>query len=111
MDSKPTSEEGVPGGLSLEDVRHIATLCRIGFTEEELERLRAELSSLVREVNVLQAIDTTGVEPTGHLVEGVHTVMRPDDPGPALSIEETLANAPRREGEYFRIRGVQAGME
>ena len=111
MGSKQTNAAGVPEGLSREDVRHIATLCRIGLTEEELERLRAELSSLVREVDVLQAIDTTGVEPTGHSVEEVHTVMRLDDPGPALSVEETLANAPRREGEYFRIRGVQAGME
>ncbi len=92
--------------LSAEDVRRVATLCRVGLTDEEVERLRGEMASLLAEVSVLQAIDTTGVEPTGHAVEAVHSVMRDDEPGASLSVAEVLANAPRTEGPYIRVQAV-----
>ena len=92
--------------LTIEEVRRVATLCRIGLTDEEIERLREEMAGLIAEVSVLQSIDTTGVEPTGHAVEGVHTVMRDDSTTPPMSSEDTLSNAPRREGNYFCVQPV-----
>ena len=92
--------------LTAEEVRRVATLCRIGLTDDEVERLRGEMASLIAEVSVLQAIDTTDVEPTGHAVEEVHTVMRDDTPVPPLPLEDVLLNAPRREGDYFRVQAV-----
>jgi len=92
--------------LSAEDVRHIATLCRIGMTDEEVERMREELALIIGEVRVIQGVDTTGVEPTGHSVEGIHTVWRDDVARPAMSVSDTLANAPRREGDYIRVQAV-----
>jgi aspartyl-tRNA(Asn)/glutamyl-tRNA(Gln) amidotransferase subunit C len=95
-----------PQRLSAEEVRRVATLCRIGLTDDEVERLRDEMASLLAEVSVLQAIDTTGVEATGHAVEDVHTVMREDQPRPAMSVDDVLANAPRTEGPYIRVLAV-----
>ena len=92
--------------LTTDEVRRVATLCRIGLTDDEVERLRGEMESLIAEVSILQAIDTTGVEPTGHAVEEVSTVMRDDTPVPPLPLEDTLLNAPRREGDYFRVQAV-----
>ena len=97
--------------LTAEEVRRVATLCRIGLTDDEVERLRDEMPSLIAEVSVLQNIDTSNVEPTGHAVEGVHTVMRDDTPRPSMTVEETLANAPRREGNYFRVQAVMDDAE
>ena len=94
-----------PQRLSSDEVRHIATLCRIGLTEAEVEQMRDELTKLLGEVRVVQAIDTAGVEPTGHAVE-VDSIMRDDEPGPTMTVEEALANAPRREGEFVRVRAV-----
>ena len=71
--------------LSVEQVRQVAALCHIALTDDEAEQLRAEMASLLDEVSVLQRIDTSGVEPTGHAVEGVHTVMRDDVPRPRWS--------------------------
>ena len=94
-----------PPRLTAEEVRHIALLCRIGLTEAEVEQMRDELTTLLDEVRVVQAVDTTGVEPTGHAVE-VDTVMREDKPGPSMTVDEALANAPRRERDYIRVRAV-----
>ncbi|MBI2871820.1 MAG: Asp-tRNA(Asn)/Glu-tRNA(Gln) amidotransferase subunit GatC [Chloroflexi bacterium] len=91
--------------LTIEEVRHIAILCRVGATDEELERLREQLTHILEQFQVLQEIDTEGVPPTGHSV-ALHSVMRDDEPGPSYPAEEVLANAPRQEDDYFRVRAV-----
>ena len=92
--------------LTLDDVRHVASLCRIGMTDAELERMRAELADLLAEVAFVQSVDTAGVEPTGHAVDNVNTVMRADEPADPMPVEDVLLNAPFREGGYFRTRSV-----
>ena len=91
--------------LTREEVQHIATLCRIGLTPEDVERFRTQLSHILEVFEVLKRVDTTGVEPTGHAVE-LHTVMRDDVPRPSFDREEVLRIAPRREGDFFRVRAV-----
>ena len=102
--SVSTNEQ--PERLSAEEVRRVATLCHVGVSDAEVEELRGEMAKLVAEISVLQAIDTSGIEPTGHAVEGVHTVMRDDEPVEPMSLGDVLSNAPRREGDYFRVRAV-----
>lgn len=92
--------------LSADEVREVAALCRIALTNEEVEALRTEMGKLLEEVSVLANIDTTGIEPTGHAVEEVHTVLRDDESRPSLDREDVLANAPHRDGDYFRVRAV-----
>ena len=101
-----TEPTAAPQRLSADEVRRVAALCRVGLTDDEVERLRDEMGSLIGEVSTLQRIDTTGVEPTAHAVEQVHTVMRDDTPTAPMSVEDVLANAPLREGDYFRVRAV-----
>ncbi|MEX2598245.1 MAG: Asp-tRNA(Asn)/Glu-tRNA(Gln) amidotransferase subunit GatC [Dehalococcoidia bacterium] len=100
------SQPAKPERLSAEEVRRVATLCRIGLTDDEVERLRDEMASLLGEVSVLQAIDTSGVEATGHAVEEVRTVMRDDEPRQPLPVQDVLNNAPRTDGQYIRVRAV-----
>lgn len=97
---------GSGSALTLDDVRHIAALCRIGMTDAELERMRAELADLLGEVAFVQSVDTTGVDPTGHAVDNVHSVMRDDEAADPMPAEDVLLNAPLREGVYFRTRSV-----
>lgn len=101
--------------ITVEQVRQVAALCRIGLTDEEAERLRVEMAGLLDEVSVLQEVDTTGVEPTAHTFDDqagedgaglVRSVMRDDEPRPPMEREETLANAPRRDGAFFRVQAV-----
>lgn len=87
------------------DVEHIATLARIALTEEEVELLREQLSHILEQFEVLKELDTTGVTPTGHAVQ-LQAAMRDDIPGDSLAPEEVLLNAPRREGEFIRVKAV-----
>lgn len=91
--------------LDRAQVEHIARLARIGLTEGETEAFRQQLSHILEQFEVLRSLDTTGVSPTGHASE-VTAVLRDDAPGESLTPEEVLGNAPRREGEFFRVKLV-----
>ena len=91
--------------LSREEVTQIATLCRLGLSDEEVERLREQLSNILEQFEVLKEVDTEGVEPTGHSV-ALQSVMREDEPRPSYDKEDILANAPVREDDYFRVKAV-----
>lgn len=91
--------------LSREEVLHIARLARIALTEAEVTRMSDQLSNLLEHFEVLQQVDTTGVEPTAQSV-ALQSVMREDVVAPSMSAEDVLANAPRREGDLFRVRAV-----
>ena len=91
--------------LSTEDVRHIALLARVGMTEEEVGRMQDQLSNILENFQALQEVDTTDVPPTGHSGT-LNTVMRSDDPHESYPKEDILANAPRREDDFFRVKAV-----
>jgi aspartyl-tRNA(Asn)/glutamyl-tRNA(Gln) amidotransferase subunit C len=91
--------------LSREEVLHIARLARVALTESEITRMSEQLSNLLEHFEVLQQVDTEGVPPTAQS-GALHSVMRDDVVVPSLSPEDVLANAPRREGDCFRVRAV-----
>ena len=91
--------------LDRAQVMHIAALARIGISEDEIDEYAGQLSDILDQFEVLNQLDTAGVEPTGHAGE-LRAVMREDTPSDSLSPEDTLSNAPRREGEFFRVNAV-----
>jgi len=91
--------------LSKEEVLHIASLVRLGLGEDDVERMRDQLSNILDNFEVLSQVDTKGIPPTGHSV-AIDTVFREDEPKPSLSKEETLSNAPEREEDFFKVRAV-----
>ena len=91
--------------LERAEVEHIATLARIALTDAEVELFRQQLSNILEQFEVLRQLDTSGVVPTGHAVE-LGAVMRDDAPADSLTSGEVLSNAPRREGEFFRVKVV-----
>ena len=91
--------------LSREEVSHIARLARVGVTEEDLDRLSEQLSNILENFDILRGVDTTDVPPTAQSID-LHNVMRPDDIVPSLPPDDVLANAPRREGDFFRVNAV-----
>ncbi len=91
--------------LTPEQVRHIARLARLGIVDEEVDRFAGQLSEILDYFERLRQVDTEGVSPTAHTLP-LHNVFRSDDPEPSLEPDQTLANAPRREGDLFRVRAV-----
>jgi aspartyl-tRNA(Asn)/glutamyl-tRNA(Gln) amidotransferase subunit C len=88
--------------ISPEDVRHVARLARLALSDEELVRMRAEMSAILDYMDKLRSLDTAGVEPTSHAVP-LRNVMREDEPIPSQPREDMLANAPDRDGDTFRV--------
>ena len=86
-------------------VQHIAALARIALTDAETEAFTRQLSDILDQFQTLQSLDTDGVEPTAH-VAGLDTVLRDDAPAASLDVADTLRNAPRRHGDFFRVRAV-----
>ncbi len=91
--------------LSRDEVLHIARLARVGVTEEDLDRLSEQLSNILENFEILKKVDTEGVPPTAQ-ANALVNVMKVDEARPCLTPDEVLANAPRREDDYFRIRPV-----
>ena len=91
--------------LSREEVQHIALLARLGLSDAEVEKAREQLSNILENFEVLQQVDTTGVPPTAQSVT-LQNVMKDDEPDSSLPPEDILANAPQKEGDFFRIRAV-----
>lgn len=91
--------------LSREEVLHIALLARLGLTEAEVDRLSEQLSNILENFEILRQVDTGDVPPTAQSI-ALQNVMRKDEVTPSLPPEEILANAPRREGDCFRVRAV-----
>jgi aspartyl-tRNA(Asn)/glutamyl-tRNA(Gln) amidotransferase subunit C len=91
--------------LTADEVRHIARLARVALSEDEVERMRVQLSGILDQFAVLNDIDTEGVPPTAQSLD-LANVERADEPRPSASTEDVLANAPRREDDYIRVRAV-----
>ena len=91
--------------LTSEEVRYIALLARVGMTDDEIELMRDQMSHILENFDVLNQVDTEGIEPTGHSVD-IDTVTREDEVARSFPKEDVLANAPSREDDFIRVRAV-----
>ncbi len=94
-----------PVALTGDEVRHIANLARVALSDDEVERFRGQLSSILAHFETLNAIDTSDVPPTAQTLDLVN-VERADTARASASPADILLNAPRREGAYLRVRAV-----
>ncbi len=91
--------------LSREEVLHIARLARLGLTETDVGRFSEQLSNILENFEILQQVDTSGIPPTTQSIS-LQNVMRDDEIAPSLPPSDILANAPRKEGDCFRVRAI-----
>lgn len=91
--------------LTRDEVLHIARLARLGVNEGDVGKFQEQLSNILDNFEVLKHIDTTDIPPTAQSIP-LENVKRADKVVTSYSPEETLANAPHREGDFFRVRAV-----
>ena len=92
--------------LSRDEVKHIATLCRIGVTDEDLDDMSDQLSHILDLFQVLQELDTTDVPSRGHSMPPGRHVMRADEPEPSIPQKEVLKNAPKTKGDHMQVKVI-----
>lgn len=94
--------------LDRETVEHIAMLARLGLSDQETEQMREQLSSILEHIEMLQEVDTDDIPPTAQVIQ-LQNILREDEPGAALPVEDVLRNAPRTEGDFIRVNAVLEG--
>ena len=84
------------------DIAKVARLARLALSDEELDLYRAQWEIVLEHAALVQALPTEGVEPTSHPLRRTNA-FREDVVTECLDTEEVLAQAPDRDGNYFRV--------
>lgn len=88
--------------LTREEVARVAVLARLRLTPEEETEFTEQLDQILGYMDQLTRLDTYNVEPFGHAAATANALR--DDrvtnrPGP----DSLLANAPDRDGTFFKV--------
>lgn len=86
-------------------VDKLALLSRLHFDDTEKVSIKNDLDKMIRFVDKLNELDTGAVEPLMHISSNVN-VLREDEPAPGYSREEALLNAPKNDGQFFKVPKV-----
>ncbi|MCS3703006.1 Asp-tRNA(Asn)/Glu-tRNA(Gln) amidotransferase subunit GatC [Salinibacter ruber] len=91
--------------VTRDDVRHVAQLARLDFSEEEEARMAEELSEILGYVEKLDELDTAGVPPMSHVLD-VTNVFRSDEIEERIDRGQALEPAPDVDNEHFLVPQV-----
>ena len=88
--------------ISRDEVAHLARLARLALTDSELDSFASQLDAILAHVGQIQAVDVTGVEPTGNPLKDVN-VTRPDTVQACLTQDQALDQAPAAAEGRFAV--------
>jgi len=91
-------------------IKHISSLARISLTEREEEKIKDDLSSILKYVEQLNEVDTSTTEPLHH-VAGLINSMRTDDYRGNFKMDENLnekliGQAPDKKDRFVKVKSV-----
>ena len=88
--------------ITEETVKHVAHLARLTFNDEDVTTFAKQLDDIVNYAEQLTELDTTGVEPTTHVLD-IKNVLRQDNQRQWISHEEALKNAPDQQDGQVKV--------
>ena len=91
--------------IDIQTIRKLAHLARLEFDETKEQEMQQDLNKILDWMDKLRELDTSAVEPLTHMSEEVN-VLREDVAFNAISHEEGLRNAPKKDSDYFRVPKV-----
>lgn len=91
--------------VSAEDVVYMAALSRLNVPENELEKLTEQFNQILDYAEILQRIDTTGIEASSSVLH-VSNVLRDDVVKEGVSHEDAMKNAPAEHNDGFKVPRV-----
>jgi len=93
--------------IDADEVRKVARLARLQLSDEEIEPMARELSSVLDHIAKIGELDLEDVAPTSHVVE-VTGALRADEPRECLPRDVALGQAPATSSEGFLVPSPQA---
>lgn len=91
--------------ISEEEVRHVATLSKLAFSEEETSQFATTLTKIVDMVELLNEVDTEGVAITTTMADRKN-VMRPDLVQAGTNREDLFKNVPEKENNFIKVPAI-----
>lgn len=91
--------------ISEEEVRHVATLSKLAFSEEETSQFATTLTKIVDMVELLNEVDTEGVAITTTMADRKN-VMRPDLAQAGTNRENLFKNVPEKENNFIKVPAI-----
>jgi aspartyl-tRNA(Asn)/glutamyl-tRNA(Gln) amidotransferase subunit C len=88
-----------------EMVDKLAHLARLQFSSLEKEEIKHDLQKMIHFVEKLNEVDTTGIAPILHMSDGIN-VLRDDVVKGSIERNVGLKNAPKQDGEFFKVPKV-----
>lgn len=88
--------------ISRDEVARLAKLARLALTDDEIQSFSGQIDAILGYVGQIQAVDTSGVTPTGNPLRDVN-VTRADVVAPSLAQHQALAEAPAAEDGRFMV--------
>jgi len=88
--------------ISKEDVKHVAKLAELDFSDSEIEKITPQLDKILGHVANISKVDTAAIPPTSHTLE-IKNVFREDTVRQSLSKEDALLNAPEEMDGGFKV--------
>ena len=87
--------------ISKEEVLHVARLARLDLSDDEVTKFQEQLSDILEAVSKVSELDLSDVTPTAHPLQ-IANAWAEDVPRDCLPLDDVFANAPDRDGDYFR---------
>ena len=87
--------------ITRDEVLHVARLARLELSDDEVTKFQAELSDILEAVSKVAELDLADVPPTAHPLQ-IANAWADDVARLCLPLDEVFANAPDRDGDYFR---------
>lgn len=88
--------------IDIKQVEHVAKLARLELTDDEKEKYSKQLGDILKYVEQMNEVDTTGVPAMSHAFDIVN-VMREDVVEYEQTKEELMKNAPDAEDGFFKV--------
>jgi len=87
--------------ITRDEVLHVARLARLELSDDDVARFQEQLSDILEAVSKVSELDLSDVPPTAHPLE-IANAWAEDVPRDCLPLDDVFANAPDRDGDYFR---------
>ena len=88
--------------ISDETIEYVGILAKLELSPEEKEQAKKDMGNMLDYIDMLNELDTEGVEPMSHVFP-VHNVFREDVVVNGDEHEKTLANAPAKKDNEFKL--------
>ena len=91
--------------ISEEEVRHVATLSKLSFTDQETSEFATTLTKIVEMVEMLNEVDTEGVAVTSTMADRKN-VMRQDVAEKGTDLDLLFKNVPEKENNFIKVPAI-----